>query len=605
MKFKLVEHFDDLLLEGRNPAIDPDSKEGKEIIAKIEDPSNSITSIAKEYNLSRDAIYTFIKNSNLQLRNISTPKPSIEPGSEKEKEIIAKIEDPANYSLSEIGRQCGVDHHTVSRIAKRNNLRPEYFNKFHDVKEQKFHVYFNTLAAHVNDVDIDSIRATMNYFPSIYLDEYSMGTVQTMYEYIRDKYLEGKVTNQSIIEFYLKIASKEISLDNLITEMKAQSGKPHSYRRSNFDYKFITVSTEELSTLEEFNSDNRYPLLATDILTHLGRKHSSANDFDSRYEDLKAVASKIDPDTAELIDSINTYIDKNIEEIAQNIYSNKGEIIEPTNYININGHKIPYERSFTIQSLQNVASLMDNYKGYLLYGFMNTSGAIVYIGISIDAEQRGDYYKDEKRSLICRAFDENKIEKLIVFKSNLPVNNKSLNTSLIYALESYFAKDLFKTHPAKYPDALNQQEPGQNSSRFLASQRRNNLEIYIRKQTKQKKLLSSEEYFSAVRKITGTNGKHYPYYLYAKQYIKYISEHNLELSYDNKEILYRSLPPQHNSIFWTVCSSEEEFKKITQIDHIGPNEKHMINNWKNYRIKNNLPIITEDLDDDIDIEYFI
>ena len=37
--------------------------------------------------------------------------------------------------------------------------------------------------------------------------------------------------------------------------------------------------------------------------------------------------------------------------------------------------------------------------------------------------------------------EDNIIKKLIIFKSNLPIQSRTVNTKLIYALEAYFAKE--------------------------------------------------------------------------------------------------------------------------------------------------------------------
>ena len=71
-----------------------------------------------------------------------------------------------------------------------------------------------------------------------------------------------------------------------------------------------------------------------------------------------------------------------------------------------------------------------------------------------------------------------------------------------------------------------------------------------------------------------------------------------------KKILYRNLPSQYMYILWDLCSSESEYKQISQSSTHDINTKVKLDKWKNYRIENNLPI-TEDLDDDIDMEYYV
>lgn len=458
--------------------------------------------------------------------------------------------------------------------------------------EKKFRLYFTTLDASIHRVDQAGITCKMQFLPSIYLGEYSVSVMQGMYEYIRNKYLKGNLTNAGILEFYLKLASKEISLNDLITEIKEQSSSPKSYHPATFNYRFIISSTEELSTVD-FNSVN-YSQLAKDILTFFSRKGFTSNDFDTRYKDLKDAAAKVDSETSDHINQISTYISNNLEKIVHNIYSKNGDIVDPINYID----GIPYETSFDVSSPKDIAKCMKPYKNYLLYGFMNKTGDIVYIGISLNGASRSVFYENEDRPLILQAFEDDIIKKLIIFKSNLPIQSKSINTHLMYALEVHFAEVLFKTYPANYPKALNQVKPGQNSSPFIAAQKRMDLDKYI---SKQDKLLSVEEYGSVVKDLTDTQGKHYPYYEYVK---KYIAEHNTQLSFEDKKILYMGLRGENKELLWDYCSSENEYRSLIPKSTRGAKRQEFVNAWKNYRIKNNLPI-TEDLDDDIDMEYYV
>lgn len=646
MKFRLVEDFDDLLLEGRKSVIEPGSEVEKNLIYDIENTDISFKELAERYGLtSRDPIYTLIKNKKLNpmprlqgqpkiksgselekalvydientdipyvelvkkygldtttpifslikrlhlnpiFRPSSTPK--IKPGSELEKAIIYDIQH-IGKSFEQISKEYGISPSAVYSFAHRKNLKAKKMPK--PGPKKMIRVYFNTLEADVHEVRANGIRANMKFLPSIYIGEYSFGTVQNMYRYIRDKYLKGETYTDRIIEFYLKIASKEISLNTLITEMKAQSPIVTSGYNSNIDYKFITVSTEELSTVDFYSAN--YPQLAKDILTLFSRKDSSSNDFDTVYKDLRAAAAKLDSKTSDLINRITTYISNNLEKIAHNIYSKKGDILEPTNYIN----GIPYETSFDVNSLQDIASCMNQYKGYLLYGFMDKTGDIVYIGISIYAESRGSFYSKENRPLILKAFEDNIIKKLIIFKSNLPIQSRSVNIKLTYALEVYFAEQLFKTYPANYPKALNKDKPGQNTSKIIASQKGMDLDTYL---SDQDKLLSPEEYRSAVKEI-GANPQKYPYYEYAK---KYIAEHDTDLSFEDKKNLYMGLIGKYKELLWDHCSSESEYRGLIPKDHGRVRIQEFVNAWKNYRIENNLPI-TEDLDDDIDMEYYV
>lgn len=590
MKFRLVEDLDDLLLEYK-VAIEPGSELEKNLIYDIEHTDIPYAQLAKKYGLgSSSAIKYIIKRLNLNavprlasgsLRRIITP------GSELEKAIIHDLVY-TDKPYVQISKDYGIEPSVVHNFNRRKNLRPKEIPK----KKTHTHVYFNTLEADVSQVCIDKIYAKMKFHPSIYLGEYSVGMMQGMYEYIRDKYLNGRPTTDGILEFYLKIASNEISLNNLIDEMKDQSTPAVKSYSSDFDYRFITVSTDKLSTVDFYSAN--YSQLAKDVLTFFSRKGASSNDFDIVYKDLKAAAAKVDPKTSDRINRINTYISNNLDKIAHNIYSKKGDIVEPTNYIN----GIPYETSFDVNSHQDLASYMKQYKGYLLYGFMDKTGDIVYIGISIAASSRGTFYSNESRSLILKAFEDGIIEKLIIFKSNLPIQSRSVNTQLIYALESYFAEQLFNTYPANYPKALNKDKPGQNSSRFLASQRWDDLETYIGEQDR---LLSIEEFMLAAEELhipRGSINTHYPYYKYAENYV---AKHDGVLSIKDKQTLYNSLNNSKKSIFWDICSSESECREI-----VSKNERseYAVDDWKNYRIKNNLPI-TEDLDDDIDMEYYV
>lgn len=588
MKFRLVEDFDDLLLEVRKPAIEPGSDLETSLIYDIENTDIPYMQLVKKYRLNTEqAIYTLIDR--LNLHPIPRPQRSalIKPGSELEKAIIDDLIH-TDKSYTQIGKEYGIGASIVYNFAQRKNLGA---NK--PKRRQKMHVYFNTLeAADVRNVGIKGINATMKFLPSIYIGEYSVGIMNSMYEYIRNKYLNGKPTTAGIIEFYLKIASNEISLNTLITEMKAQSSPATQGHPANFDYRFITVSTEELATVD-FHSANYYQL-AKDILTFLSRKDSNSKDFDTVYKDLKAAAAKLDPKTKDGNDRIDTYISNNLEKIAHNIYSKKGDVIEATNYIN----GIPYETSFNVSSPQDVASCMSHYKGYLLYGFMNKTSDIVYIGISTTAESRGNHYTEENRLLIRKAFEDNIIKKFIIFKSNLPIQSRSVNTKLIYALEVYFAEQLFKTYPATYPKALNKDKPGQNSSGIIASQKKMDLDTYL---SEQDKLLSGKEYHSAVKEITGLHPSNFNYYDYVKEYV---ATHNIDLSFEDKKNLFSGLRGSQKELLWDHCSSESEYRKLIPRNHGKEKIQEYVNAWKNYRIKNNLPI-TEELDDDIDMEYFI
>lgn len=515
-------------------------------------------------------------------------KPVIEPSSELEKNLIYDIEH-TDKSYEQIGKEYGLNGQMIARLAQRKNLRAKQ-----QLRLQKMHVYFNTLKADIHSVSKRIVEANMKFLPSIYLGEYSVGSIESMYEYIRKKYLGTRISTKDLIEFYLKIASDEISLNTLITEMKAQSTNKSNPHSATFDHKFITASTVKLPTVD-FNSVN-YPQLAKDILIFLGRKSPSSNDFDSHYKDLKATAAKLDPKTDDRINRIDTYISDNLEKIARNIYSKKGDIIEPTNYIN----GIPYETSFDVNSPQDIASCIKQYKGYLLYGFMDKTGDIVYIGISVAARSRASLYDNENRPMIIKAFEDNIIKKLIIFKSNLPIESRSTNTSLIYALEVYFAEQLFNTYPENYPKALNKAKPGQNSSGLLTAQNRDDFELYI---SDQDRLLSAEEFTLAGEKVLNVGNsqirKLYPYYEYAEDYI---SKHNGNLSVKDKQTLYKSLSSDTKHILWDICASESEYKEIMGYNNsLG---RSAFYNWKNYRIKNNLPI-TEELDDDIDMEYYV
>lgn len=650
MKFRLIEDFDDLLMED-TVAIEPGSELEKNLIYELENTNKSYAQIAKEYGLSNSTLQRFAKNRNLgdkrkfahaiepgseleknliyDIENTDTPyrqlakkyglsntmhiynlikslnlnaiprlqkKPLIiKPGSELENSLIYDIEH-TDKSYSQLSKEYGIPSATVKDFIHRKNLRAEQRRHFHDKRDRKMHVYFNTLQADIHAINIRRIDADLKFFPSIYIGEYSVGSIESMYEYVRKKYFGTKPRCDTIIEFYLKIASNEISLNTLIEEMKAQSIPSALIHTSTFDYKFITASTEELST-SDFHSTN-YSQLAKDILTFLSRKDSNSNDFNDRYKELKAAAAKLDSETFDHNNQIDTYVRNNLENIAHNVYSKKGDIIEADNYVN----GIPYETSFDVSSPQDIARYLNQYKDYLLYGFMDKTGDIVYVGISVHAQGRGTYYSDENRPLILKAFKDKLIKKLIIFKSNLPVNSRSLNIKLIYALEVYFAEVLFKTYPENYPKALNKDKPGKNSSGFIASQNRQKFELYI---SKQDRLLSVEEFTSAGEELLNSTKNsvltQYPYYKYAENYI---AKHDGELSIIDKQTLYRSINSRYMYILWTICSSESEFKQIAQIQHIGSNEKRKINDWKNYRIENNLPI-TEDLDDDIDVEYYV
>ena len=588
MKFRLVEDFDDLLLENK-PAIEPGSELEKNLIYDIENTNISYRELAKKYGLdSMTPIYNLIKRLNLHpIHRSKTPFTTIKSGSELEKAIIYDIEH-TDKSYSQIAREYGISTSTVNYFAHHKNLKAKQ-----PKTRQKMHVYFNTLeAADVRNVGMGGITATMQFLPSIYLGEYSVGIMNSMYEYIRDKYLKGRLSTDRIIEFYLKIASNELSLNTLITEMKTQSSPVTKRYPDNFDYMFITASTDELATVD-FYSDN-YSQLAKDILTFLSRKDPFSNNFDTVYKDLKAAAAKINSKTADLINRSNTYISNNLEKIAYNIYSKKGDIIEPTNYIN----GIPYETSFDVNSPQDIASCIKQYKDYLLYGFMNKTGDIVYIGISIDARGRSSFYNNENRPMILKAFKDGVIKKLIIFKSNLPIQTRTVNTNLIYALEVYFAEQLFKTYPANYPRALNKDKPGQNTSAIIVSQKKMDLDAYL---SEQDKLLSTKEYFSAVKEITGSDPSNYRYYDYVKEYVY---EHNIDLSFEDKKNLFSALRGAQKELLWDHCSSESEYRKLIPRKYGSEKTQEYLNDWKNYRIKNNLPI-TEDLDDDIDMEYYI
>ena len=586
--YETTEDLDDLLLEYK-PAIEPGSDLEKRLIYDIENTDMPLDQLAKKYGVGRTPIYSLIKRLNLHPSPKSSNQSVIKPNSDLEKRIIYELEH-GNKSVDQLAKEYGIGRQTLYNFAHRKDINIKGRPKIRKTKTIK--VYFNTLEADVSRVTANGIVATMKFFPSIYVGEYSVGMAQNMYKYIRDKYLEGRPSTDRIIEFYLKIASKEISLNTLITEMKAKSQAPtRGALPANFDYKFITVSTEELSTVDFYSAN--YPQLAKDILTFLGRKGPFSNDFDNQYKDLKATAAKLDPKTADRIGRINTYVSNNLEKIAHNIYSKKGDIIEPTNYIN----GIPYETSFDVSSPQNIASCINQYTGYLLYGFMNKTGDIVYIGISVDAKSRARFYENEDRPLILRAFEDNVIKKLIIFKSNLPIQSKSVNTQLIYALEVYFAKQLFNTYPANYPKALNKAKPGKNSSQFLASQNRQNFETYIYEQDG---LISMNEFQSAGKEILNVENvsQVYPYYKYAEDYI---AKHDGKLSVKDKQILYKSLHGDAKHILWDICASESEYRKIVPKNG---GTQYEVDAWKNYRIKNNLPI-TEDLDDDIDMEYYV
>ena len=585
MKFRLVEDFDDLLLEAK-PAIEPGSELEKSLIYDIENTDTPYTELAKKYGLnSYDPIPRLVKSRNL---NVSHRKEAgrfslIKPSSELEQEIINDIEN-TNKPYIEIAKEHGWSVQTIYKFIKRKNLNVEHRGA------SKYYVYLNTLKADIQGIRPTGILSKMKFLPSIYLGYYTGATARGMYDHVRKKYLKGKVQSESLLEFYLKLASNEISLDTLITELRNSQPELTGWH-PNSKYDFITISTDELPTVDFYSAD--YAQLSKDILTYLSRTSYNADNY---YSDLKDISAKIAPKTAASIDQTNTYINNNLENIAHNIYSEKGDIIEATNYIK----GIPYETSFDISSPQDIATCMKPYKGYLLYGFMDTDGDVVYIGISIFAANRGDFYDKETRSLILKAFEDKRLKKLIVFKSNLPVQNRSTNIQLTYALESYFAEQLFKTYPENYPKALNKAKPGLNSSGLISSQRMVDFEIYL---SEQATLLDGKEFSLAAQKILKINRTDsvFPYYKYAQNYI---SEHKADLSVRDKEILYRSLPTNKISILWNICSSESEYKQIAQINTMNKRGRDILSRWKNYRIENNLPI-TEDLDDDIDMEYYV
>jgi hypothetical protein len=571
--------------------ITPGSELEKNLMYDIEHTSTSYSNLAKKYGLtSISPIRTLIKNKNLNVSHRHTS--SIEPDSELGKSIIYDLEH-TDISFRQLSKKYGISVADVEAFINSITLSSETLKNLHHRKTQKLHLYFNTLEADIRVFKLDSIECSLRFFPSIYIGEYSVTSIEGIYEYVRKKYLGNTVRNSTLFEFYLKIASNEIPLNTLIAELQSELTHPSTYHTSTFDYKFITASTEELSTVD-FYSVN-YSQLAKDILTLLSRKDNSSNDFDAVYKDLKAAASKVDPETADSNDQIKTYINNNLENIAHNIYSKKGDIIEATNYIN----GIPYETSFDISSPQDIATCMNKYNGYLLYGFMDKTGDIIYIGISVTATARADKYAEEDRPLILKSFEDKIIRKLIIFKSNLPIQSRTVNTKLIYALEIYFAEHLFKTYPANYPKALNKAKPGQNSSKIVASQNQQKFETYI---SKQNKLLSVKEFTSAGKELleVSTNRLRvlYPYTRYAEDYI---AKHDGKLSITDKKTLHKSLRPNDMHILWDICSSESEYREI--VAHAA-RPSQVINTWKNYRIKNNLPI-TEDLDDDIDMEYFI
>lgn len=587
MKFRLVENFDDLLLEYK-AAIEPGSELEKSLVYDIEHTDTPFQQLAKKYGISRSSVYKFAHNKNLNVSHRQRNTPSIEPNSELERAIIHDLEHTSK-PYTQISKEYGISYEVVSQFAHQKNLR--------DNKNREVHVYFNTLKAEIQHVRTTGIVGRLEFLPSIYLGEYSVSNIRGMYEYIRDKYLKGRrPTTDRIIEFYLKIASNEIPLNTLIAEMRSQSSTVKHGHSVNFDYKFITVSKEELPTID-FNSVN-YPQLAKDFLTFLNRKADNSTTFDSIYKDITDAASKLDTETADRNSQINTYIINNLDTIAHNIYSKEGTIIEATNYID----GIPYETSFDISSPQDIAECMKPYKSYLLYGFMNKTGNIVYIGISSEARSRSAFYKKENRPLILRAFKDQIIKKLIIFKSNLPIESRSVNTKLLYALEVYFAEQLFKTYPENYPKALNKAKPGKNASRLLTAQNRDKFELYI---SEQDKLLSAEELKSAGKEILdvgkGTFMKLYPYHKYAQDYI---DKHDGNLSIEDKQLLYKSLGSRCMHVLWNICSSESEYKEIVGANNWNDSSFGNFYHWKNYRIENNLPI-TEDLDDDIDMEYYV
>ena len=105
-------------------------------------------------------------------------------------------------------------------------------------------------------------------------------------------------------------------------------------------------------------------------------------------------------------------------------------------------------------------------------------------------------------------------------------------------------------------------------------------------------MLAAEELNISRQKITQK------YHDYAEDYI---AKHDGELSIKDKETLYKSIGNKNKSILWNVYSSESEFREIVSKNG---GSKYQVQSWKDYRIKNNLPI-TEDLDDDINMEYYV
>lgn len=583
MKFRLVEDFDDLLLEYK-AAIEPGSDLEKKLIYELENTNKSYRQLGKEYGVTHNTIKHFA-----ELRNLGDNRKlvrAIEPGSDLEKSLIYDIEN-TDKTYIQLSKEYGIPRDAILRLSYSKNLR--------DKKElSKYHVYFNTLeAADIHRLEINNIHADLKFHPSVYIGMYSIRDIDKIYTYISKKYFNGAVNTTTLIEFYLKIASGKISLKTIIDEMKEHSTVSFSSHRSTFDRKFLTMSTEELATVDFYSAN--YSQIAKDILIFLSRKDSNSTDFDIRYKDLKDAAVKLDLETADCNNEIDTYISNNLDSIAHNIYSKEGNIVEANNYIN----GIPYETSFDVRSPQDVARCMKPYKSYLLYGFMDKTGDIVYIGISATAESRGNMYAKENRPLILKAFEDHLIKKFIVFKSNLPVHSRTVNTKLIYALEVYFAEQLFKTYPENYPKALNKQKPGRNTSKIVASQNRTDFERFINKQDR---VLSVTEFMSAGKEILNVSSrsvqKLYPYYKYAQDYI---SKHDGELSIKDKQTLYKSLYGDTRHTLWDICASESEYRKIVPKNK---NTYQVVNSWRNYRIENNLPI-TEDLDDDIDMEYYV
>lgn len=501
----------------------------------------------------------------------------IEPDSDLEQAILDDIQQ-SDLSYDAIAKKYNLrSTQPIKSLVKRKNL-----NRAH----KKFHLYFNTF----NHVELRAIReglinCTINFSPSIYIGKYSITEAKNILKYVKDKYLQGDCTNTALLKFYLDIFAKNIKLTDLIKELEQITIRNYSGSVHNSKYEFITISETELDTIDFYSYD--YRTLSSEILYLWSRSKNDTRNSEAIIS-LKSIASKISSDVADYLhNSDNSNMDS-IEYIAANIFSKHGDVVKTSNYI----AGIAYEEIFDIESLDDIVGIMQHHAGYMLYGFVDISGDVVYIGITTSAQGRAQRYANEDRELINRAFTEKLIRKFVIFKTNLPGQTRLRKTDLLYDLEVFLAEKIFKTYPAHYPKALNKDKPGKNSSSYLASYNKLKFETYI---SNYEKLLSSKEFFDIGNKVLGADSRQiYSYIDYASMYI---DKNEGKISLADKKVLYNNSDTHSIHLLWKVCSSESEYKEL--IKDLGLlNPYKPMSKWRKYRKENNLPI-TEDLDDNI------